>query len=288
MATIDQSGSITVERANLRYEILGAGKPVIVLHGGPGIGYRYLLPELKELLCDRAQLVFYDQRASGESTGADAPELLTMPIFMEDLERVYAALGIGRAILLGHSFGGLLAMHYAISYSQRVGGLILVDSDPASKTLWSRHRECVQGKQAQEDRDAILAIHGIEEWRGRPELVARYFELVLKPFFATATVPAGFGWRFTKASPENLFATGPAVRKSLGDWDIHSNLWKVACPSLIIAGDQSIFPGEAFERLDEELPNSALVRLRGASHFPPIETPEAFREAVLGFIESNR
>jgi proline iminopeptidase len=287
MAALPESGSITVERASLRYEIVGTGEPVIVLHGGPGIGYRYLMPELRDLLCEKARLIFYDQRASGKSTGADASDLLRMPVFVEDLERLRAALGIRNPMLLGHSFGGLLGMYYAIRNPRRVRGLILVDSDPASETLWTGHREYLQAKQTRTDKDAISAIQQVEGWRENPDLVARYFECVLRPFFASATMPPDFGSRFSDASPANLFATGPAVRRSLGEWDLHPLLSDVRCRSLIVAGTEGIFPAEAAERLHHGLPNSALEKLEGASHFPFIETPQAFRRAVLGFIESN-
>jgi proline iminopeptidase len=103
---------------------------MIVLQGGRGFGYRYLLPELRDAIGDLGQVVFYDQRASGQSTGGNVEELLTFSQFLDDLGMVMDFFELPNAILLGHSFGGLLAMQFAIQKPSRVAGLILADSDP--------------------------------------------------------------------------------------------------------------------------------------------------------------
>ena len=92
MTEMASSGTIPVREAELEYQLRGSGPAVIVLHGGPGIGYRYLEPELA-VLSDVAQLVFYDQRASGMSTGVERTSLLNIHEFVADLEAVRAAHG---------------------------------------------------------------------------------------------------------------------------------------------------------------------------------------------------
>lgn len=284
MAAASQSGAIAVKGALLRYEIVGDGQPIVVLHGGPGISYRYLAPELETLLADKRRIVFYDQRGSAESTGADDPSLLNIHAFVEDLECVFTALELERAVLLGHSFGGLLAMHYATEYPQRVTALILVDPDPASKALWSRYADAIQGKLTQAEAEEISAIQASNGWNANPDLVARYFELALRPFFAARAVPARFGHRFVRVRAENLSTTAAVVRNNLGDWDLHPLLTGIGCPTLLVCGETSIFPEEAITKFHEGIRNSTLVRIGGASHFPSVEAPGAFGEAVCSFL----
>ena len=268
--------AIEVNGASLRYETVGDGSPIIILHGGPGIGYQYLAPELKASLSKRSRLVFYDQRGSGESTGADDSSFLNIATFMKDLDAVLAAFDLERAILLGHSFGGLLAMKYAIQHPERVTALILVDPDPASKALWNRFPTAVDQE--------ISAIQSKDGWISDPDLLARYFELTLQPFFAAHAAPAGFGYRFIRTRPENLFKTAAAVRSSLGDWDFHGFLHEIACPTLLVCGETAIFPEKAVANLHRGIRYSTLVKLASASHFPSIEAPEAFFEAVSQFL----
>ena len=276
--------TIEVDRAVLNCEILGSGTPVIALHGGPGIGYEYLLPELNDSLAGCARLICYDQRASGGSSGSHTPELLNIRTFVDDLVEVYEALGISRAVLLGHSFGGLLAMHFVLQNCERVTGLILVDADPANKTLWARYPDRLAPQEPAEEAE-LTALRSLDDWQTDEPKVSRYFELVLKPFFVDpGKMPSDFGRRFARTIPENLFVTGPAVRASLGDWDLYSELEGLDVPVSIIVGDRSIYPEQAVTKLHEVLPNSSITTLHGVSHFPFIESPRAFREAVRRFI----
>jgi proline iminopeptidase len=280
-----EAGGIQVDRATLRYEIFGAGPLVIVLHGGPGIGYQYLLPELADSLSNCAQLIFYDQRASGQSTGSSTPELLNASTFVGDLVQVYKSLSISQAILLGHSFGGLLAMQFSLGYPDLVTGLILVDSDPASKALWSCYPQRLR-PQKQEDLAELEQIRSSARWQTDPSRISRYFELLLKPFFFSEDkIPSGFGHRFASTKPENLFGTGPLVRASLGDWDLYPQLKDLRIPTLIVVGNKSIYPEEAVIKLRESLPISELMKVAESSHFPQIESAEAFGHAVAGFIQ---
>ena len=281
------SGIIRVPGANLVYQTEGSGETVVVLHGGPGIGYEYLRPELTRLLSDSVRLSFFDQRASGGSTGADDASRLNIHQFVSDLERVREALQQEQVVFLAHSFGGLLAMYYAIEYPDRVKALLLIEPDPASKVLWNRHEEVTQARQTTAERNELAAIRTIDGWRRLPELVAQYFQISLRPYFASAAMPPDFGRRFTLVIPENISMTSPAVRKSLGQWDLHPLLGRIVCPVLIVTGDASIFPLEAMEKLHSRIPNSSLVVAPTASHFPQIEAPEVFQSAVLTFLASK-
>jgi proline iminopeptidase len=266
---------------------MGAGTPILVLHGGPGIGYRYLLPELPALLADRARLIFFDQRGSGESSGVEDRSRLDIGEFVEDVERVRRELGLDRVLLLGHSFGGLLALHYTLAFPEQVAGLILVDSDPATYQHWSRFSDVIRARQTQSEKERLGAIQATEGWQQSAELVATYYGTALRPYFAHASMPADFGSRFITTPLENLFITPAAVRASLGQWNLARVLDRIECPALVLAGRASIFPSEAAEILAAGVAHGALRIIKGASHFPHLEAPDAFRGAVLGFLDDR-
>src|SRR5207237_10355911 len=114
---------------------VGTGPPVVVLHGGPGADFAYLLPQYDRLAHGRA-LLFYDQRGGGRSPVArDVP--VGWQEHVADLDALRKHWAIDRLALLGYSWGGLLAVLYALEYSDRVGRLALVAPAP----LTARWRE---------------------------------------------------------------------------------------------------------------------------------------------------
>ena len=118
--TRDRAGEIFV------FE-LGTGSPVIVLHGGPGADYTYMLP-IANGLDKEFQFIFYDQRGSLRSrVVADS---ITVAKHVEDLETLRAALGVKQIVLVSHSAGTLLAYEYLKAYPANVANLVLVGALP--------------------------------------------------------------------------------------------------------------------------------------------------------------
>src|SRR5678816_2839983 len=107
--------------------------PLLVLHGGPGADHDYLLPQMLEL-SDRFELVFYDQRGGGRSKTDDrAP--ITWRTHVDDLDQVVSELELAHPTIVGYSWGGLLAMLYAIESAagrtqSRPRRLVLIDPAP--------------------------------------------------------------------------------------------------------------------------------------------------------------
>lgn len=280
---LDSHGFVPVEGADLRYVVAGHGRPTVILHGGPGLGFEYLRRELIGLLGDSHQLLFYDQRGSGRSTGRAHPAMLTMATFVQDLEAVRSAAGLERLHLLGHSFGGLLAMHYAIAHPGRVASLVLVDSDPASWSYWVEHRRIVEARCRAEDREALAALESSPGWGKDPALTERYLRIHWKTYFANGRVPDDLALDFDDDAQANFAITPRAIREDLGPWDIHYRLRQVTCPALVMYGRESIFPARAGEALREWLPAAALEVLENVGHFPPHEAGDTFAESIRNF-----
>lgn len=279
-------GMLEVDGAQLWYGTVGSGAPLILLHGGPGLGQVYLLANLDApgFPPEGMRIVAYDQRGSGRSTGAEEPDSIYMDRFVRDLEAVRRATGQERVALLGHSFGGLLAMHYAVRHPERVAGMILLDPDPASRVLWERHREIVASRTTRADSLAMAAISSSEGWEIDPVNLERHTLIGLQAYFGEREAAQALRLGLERNVYGNFPGTAELMRERLGDWDLFDELGSVQAPTLIVTGTESIFPMEAHERLADALPDAELVVLEGVGHFPHMEDKEGFGRAVGAFL----
>src|SRR5436305_441086 len=138
--TVAREGYIPVGNAALYYRDIGQRQPVVVLHGGPDFSHSYLLPDL-DRLSDSFRLIYYDQRGRGKSADNVQPEDVTIESEIEDLESLREYFGLQSVAVLGHSWGGILAMEYATRHPDRVSHLILMNSAPASRDDYVMFRE---------------------------------------------------------------------------------------------------------------------------------------------------
>ena len=105
---------------------IGSGAvKVLLLHGGPGASHDYL--EAMESFLPEAgiEMYYYDQLGSGNSDAPDDPALWNLSRFVTEVEEVHRGLGLDNFVLYGHSWGGMLAMEYALLYPQRLRGLVI-------------------------------------------------------------------------------------------------------------------------------------------------------------------
>lgn len=110
---------------------IGRGQAIIVLHGGPDFDHSYLLPDL-DRLADAHRLIYYDQRGRGKSADRVKPEDVTLASDVDDLDKVRQHFQLQSPALLGHSWGAVLALEYALRHPTRVSHLILMNPAPAS------------------------------------------------------------------------------------------------------------------------------------------------------------
>src|ERR1041384_366336 len=126
----------------------------LVLHGGPGADHRYLLPQMLQL-SDNRELVFYDQRGGGQSRD-DSRQAITARTHVEDLDRVGTELGVEPLTLIGYSWGGLLAMLFAIEAAARrirnaPARLVLIDPAPVTRAYREQFEAEFSRRQASGD-----------------------------------------------------------------------------------------------------------------------------------------
>ena len=145
-----KGGLLSLNGTELYVKTMGSGESIIVIHGGPVLEHGYLLPHLEPLSRDY-RLIFFDQRLSGRSSAELDSTEVRMENFVEDIEAVRSYFGLERVHVMGHSWGGLLAMKYALEYPERLNSLVLLNSMPASSALWQEEEAILASRADPED-----------------------------------------------------------------------------------------------------------------------------------------
>jgi proline iminopeptidase len=284
---------VPVGGAELFVREVGRGTPVIVLHGGPDFDHSYLLPEL-DRLSDTFRLIYYDQRGRGRSAAGVRPQDVTLVSDIADLEKVRQHFKLDSVVLLGHSWGTVLALEYALRYPQRVSRLILMNPAPASTDDYRQLREDWLKKRPEdmERRKAIAASAAYQA--GDPEAVTAYYRIHFKPALARSDdyekIVARFSASFTKEGV--LKARAVEVRLMADTWaspgyNLLPKLKSLNIPTLVIYGDHDFIPVATSEHIAQAIPNASLVTLGDCGHFSYLECPADVRQHIDVFFRSK-
>jgi proline iminopeptidase len=270
---------VHLNQTSLFYTIVKGARPCLVMHGGLGLDHTYLHPWLN-LLAEQLELIYYDHRGNGRS-GRPPVETLTHEQFARDAEALRKHLGFSRLVIIGHSYGGFIALEYALLFARRVSHLILIDTAPA----YNHTAEIRSNIGRKNPPDEILAA-----LRAPIPTEDEELERVFK-----ATLPLYF-FNFDSQLGDQLFArtiwsASAAARNQilLPRYNVISRLKEIKAPALIIVGsDDFICPPSQAELLHAGLPGSELVVVKNSGHFPYVEQPEPFFQAVLDWLSKYR
>jgi proline iminopeptidase len=257
---------------------IGRGAPVVVLHGGPGAHHDYLRPGF-DVLADGRELIYYDQRGGGRSSvPRDVPVGWTEHV--ADLEALRALWGLRRMTIAGYSWGGLLALLYALDHPERLERLALISPAPAWRaardTFEERFSKRNLDPEFQEARKA-LRESGLRE-RDPEAYQRRIFELSVAPYFYDPALARDLtSFRLTGRTQQEVWS-------SLGDFDLRERLPVLrGIPSLILHGENDPIPLEA-SRVTASLIGATLHPIPRCGHVPYVESRDEFVRVVGGFI----
>jgi proline iminopeptidase len=276
---------MSIRDVSLFVEVVGDGYPLLLMHGGPGADHCTMLPFRR--CADQFTLIFYDHRCNGRSKGAPVSSM-TWDNLTADADALRERLGFERWAVLGHSFGGHVALEYALRYPHSLSHLVLLDTGGDSH--W-----------ALENAPEILAKRGYGP--RTVKLVRRFFNGQIAP---REMLPAllRFGsayyhrpgvrllvremirgeWR-AKIRPEALIFGG---RQLLKGWTVMDRLGEIKIPTLVMAGrDDFLFPPEHQAALAAGLGNARLQIIERAGHNAHSERPAEVMEAVRSFISAD-
>lgn len=260
----------------LHHVVVGTGPPLLVMHGGPGFDHTYFRPWLDGLGADHS-VIYYDHRGTGRSPEPEDWSRIGHDTWSDDAADLLDRLGHDGATVLGHSYGGFLALETALRHPERVRALVLCDTAPVV--------------------DYPDVVMETARARGTPEQVAVVAELlrtgaagdehfreavetILPLYFHE--YQAGLFERLLGRTRFRAAAQNHASAACLPDYDVRHELWRIRVPSLVLAGrhDWLCPVREGAEQLADGLPDSRLVVFEESGHFPFVEETEAFLEAV--------
>lgn len=274
---------VDVKDGKLFCHELGEGTPVIVLHGGPGLSQDYLLPGM-EKLAEHHRVVFYDQRGAGRSENSGK---ISLDVYVEDLEAVRREFGFEKMAVVGHSWGGLVAMRYAAAHPDAVDKMVLLNSMMASSEdfalfaqAWHRALSPYIDEMEQiKKSEAYLA--------GDPDTVERFFKTLFAPYFAFREQVHFVNFRGSVEANLKWIATYDFFSKTLlsHPFDYFEDLKNLRCKTLIVHGDVDIIPSALSEHLHRAIAHSKFAILRECGHFPYVEQPDELFTILNEFLQ---
>lgn len=262
---------------------VGDDEPTIVtLHGGPGASQEYLRPQFDRLALGRT-LLFYDQRGGGASP-VEREVSLDWHAHVADLEAVVRGQLSGPATLLGFSWGGLLAILFALEHPDRVGRLALVGPAPTYAEARKESDEEFNRRQAAPEvaeARAALSRSGLRE-KDADAFWKRAFELSVAGYFREPS-------RARNLTPFRVSSRAQhAVWESLRGTDFRDRLGGIRAETLILHGRHDPIPLAASATLVSRMPNARLVVFEDSGHALFAEETEKFVSVLDGFLPKGR
>jgi proline iminopeptidase len=273
--------TMPIRDVRLFVEVVGRGYPLALMHGGPGADHWTMLPFRQ--LADRFTLVFYDHRCNGRSVGAPVTSM-TWENLTADADALRQRLGFEKWAVLGHSFGGKVALEYAMRYPDSLSHLILLDA--GGDSWWDR-----------ENAPELIARRGFS--RKKVELARRWFSGQIAPweFYPTlmrlgraydphtnfiSAMRVIFAERRSKGRPQaEIFGFGHLMK----GWTVMDRLGEIKVPTLVMAGrDDFVFPPEHQGQLAAGIPGAIIER---AGHNPHDERTAEVMKVVRDFIPAD-
>src|SRR5215207_3621628 len=259
----------------LFYVEAGQGRvPCLVMHGGLGGDHTCLHPWL-DPLGDVLHLVYYDHRGHGRS-GRPPSETITFEQLCDDADALREHLGFEQVAVLGYSFGGCIALEFALRYPERLSHLILLDTAPTFDYGEEIEANARRKGATQEQLEALEASAGNEaEFR-------HLWKLIEPLYFHTFDADLA-----ERMMGETIFSVEAAKASEaiMEEWDLTARLGEISAPSLILVGrDDFVCPPSQAKIMHECIPTSELVVFEKSGHAAHVEEPEAFFNAVQGWL----
>ena len=266
---------------------------VLLLHGGPGATHEYLEAFDSYFPNAGIEYYYYDQLGSNFSDHPDDPSLWEVNRFVEEVEQVRRALGLGpeNFYLYGQSWGGILAIEYALKYGDQLKGLI-ISNMMSSVPAYNAYANDVL-KPAM-DPAALTEIEQFEaaEDFGNP----RYVELLMEQHYVHHVLrmpledwPEPVNRSFSKINPDiYVLMQGPSelgLRGTLEAWDRSADLAKIETPTLVIGARYDTMDPAHMEWMGGQFPNGSYLYCENGSHLALYDDQETYFRGLIEFIK---
>jgi len=266
---------------------------LLLLHGGPGATHEYFECCENFLPAVGIEFIYYDQLGSGNSDNPNDTALWNLPRFVEEVEQVRITLGLNKDnfYLLGHSWGGILAMQYALKYQNNLKGLIISDM-MSSCPAYGKYADSVLAKQM--DPKVLDTIRMIEA-KGDYEN-PKYMELLWPNFYAKhiCRFPVG-QWpepvtrSLNKINPEIYVSMqGPSefgISGKLEKWDASQQLKNISTPTLVIGAQYDTMDPNFMQWMSTQFPNGSYLYCPNGSHMCMYDDQDTYFNGLIKFLK---
>ena len=289
-----EDGIFKRDKYEVFYRLVGDFKedsiPLVILHGGPGGNFSSY--EVLYKLADKGiHLLLYNQHGSYKSTiynEKDYDELFTIESYMEELEAILAYLNIKKYHLLGHSWGGMLALQYILDKKDKnMQSLILFSTLPSSK-LWGIENLRLIRYYPKKTREEI--IKNKDDGSYTSLLLKRGIKKFMKEHNGDKSrrvyINKEKKVKFLGKSYQHMWGKSEIVSDgTLKDWDVTDRLKEIKIRTLIISGQEDESTPYINKVMNDEIPNSKWVLLRDSQHCGYVQEPELVINTLINWIK---
>ncbi|MHC5038104.1 MAG: alpha/beta fold hydrolase [Planctomycetota bacterium] len=271
---------VEINGTRLYVEIAGEGMPILTLHGGPGIGDLGDNKKMFAPLEEDFRFIYYDQRGNGQSE--DAPvETYTHEQYVADAEALRMHLGLGRMALSGGSYGGIIALEYALRHPEFLTHMVLRGT-AASQELQDAALENALKADLPGVNPTMLENLFFGRMKDDEDLKEHFAKIF--PLYSTTYNPdklkALFARKRFRARTHNAF-----FQNAFPQYDIRDRLGEIEVPTLILAGRKDwITPLRFAQELADHLVNVKLIIFEDAGHTINADAPEKFQAVTKAFL----
>ncbi len=262
-------------------DVAGA-PPLVCVNGGMLYSHALLWPALSPLAVGR-QIILYDQRGRGATQAPPALRNSRIEYDAGDVVAIREALGIARWDMLGHSWGGGIAMLAAERDTPGVRRLVTANAVGATNDWVAQLHANALARLDGSERAALAALDPQTLYADDPATHAEYSRAIYPAYFADREFGRGF------APPRETSATGAAVAARLRreGYDWREQIKRIAATTLVVHGTQDILPPRLATETVDLIPRAALQLIDGAGHMPFWEQPQLFFHSVINFLDSK-
>lgn len=261
--------------------------PLLCIHGGPGMSHEYLRP-LEEMTTTGRQVVFYDQLGCGQSDRLDASEEWSLELFLEEVTAVRAAAGLARCHVLGHGWGGILALEHALRCPAGLQSLVLssaIASVPHWRAEISRLVAALPAKVAASlQAHARAATTADVACQRAADVFFRRHLCRMNPWPDCLARSVASARAHPEARRALFGASEIEPAGALADWDISAELGRIDYPTLVVSGRYDFTPPPIAAELYQGIASSEWVVCEHSANVPHLEEPLRYLEVLDGFL----
>ncbi len=266
---------------------------MLILHGGPGATHEAYEAFDSFLPAEGIEYYYYDQLGSAFSDQPKDPSLWNTERFVDEVEQVRTALGLGKDnfYLYGHSWGGILAIEYALKYPQNLKGLVISNMMSSIPDYNKYAHEVLMPKMDPAALKEILALEAKKDYanpRYEALLMTHYYTdhvLRMPPEQWPDPVLRGFGHinkdvYIPMQGPSEMGASGALV-----DWDRSQDLKNITVPTLVIAGDHDTMDPKHMAWMATQFPHGRLLRCPNGGHMAMYDDQQTYMTGLIAFLK---